>query len=146
MPSNQTPNYQLSQWEAGDQVQRADFNADNAKLDGALKAQADALASVQAQLPGKGNCTIQVFTYSGTGSAPTRISFPRKPTAFIVTGFAGMMIGSGDRNNVCCGTGPMGYGSWAGSTFVGTNLNGDLFNQLNTLGETYMVIAFYAES
>jgi len=45
MPSNFTPNYQLNQWEADDQVLRVDFNADNAKLDAALKAEADARAA-----------------------------------------------------------------------------------------------------
>lgn len=53
MPSNQTANYQLSQWEPGDQVLRADFNADNTKLDAAL-----------AVLAGR----IEYGTYVGTGS------------------------------------------------------------------------------
>ena len=38
---NATPNYQLNQWEAEDRVLRTDFNADNAKIDAALKAIAD---------------------------------------------------------------------------------------------------------
>lgn len=37
MATNQTTNYQLNQWEPTDAVQRVDFNADNAKLDTALK-------------------------------------------------------------------------------------------------------------
>ena len=45
MPSNQTPNYKLSQWERADKVQMEDFNADNAKIDVALKAQDSALAA-----------------------------------------------------------------------------------------------------
>ena len=36
MATNQTTNYQLNQWEPTDQVQRTDFNADNAKIDAAL--------------------------------------------------------------------------------------------------------------
>ena len=40
-----TTNYQLSQWDAGDKVQRVDFNADNAKIDAGLKANADAVAA-----------------------------------------------------------------------------------------------------
>ena len=36
MSTNHTPNYDLCQWEATDQVLRADFNADNLKLDAAL--------------------------------------------------------------------------------------------------------------
>ena len=36
MSTNHTTNYNLCQWEATDQVQRTDFNADNAKIDAAL--------------------------------------------------------------------------------------------------------------
>ena len=36
MSTNHTPNFNLSQWEAGDKVLRTDFNADNAKIDAAL--------------------------------------------------------------------------------------------------------------
>ena len=48
MPAHLTEHYQLSLWEADDQVQRADFNSDNQKIDAALKAQADALQAEQA--------------------------------------------------------------------------------------------------
>ena len=41
MASNYTEHYDLCQWEATDQVQRVDFNADNAKVDAALKALSD---------------------------------------------------------------------------------------------------------
>ena len=41
MVTNQTTNYQLNQWEPIDQVLRTDFNADNAKLDAALKSLSD---------------------------------------------------------------------------------------------------------
>ena len=37
MANNKTTKYQLNQWEPTDAVQRVDFNADNAKLDAALK-------------------------------------------------------------------------------------------------------------
>ena len=36
MAANYTANYNLCQWEATDQVQRTDFNQDNAKIDAAL--------------------------------------------------------------------------------------------------------------
>ena len=36
MATNHTTNYELSQWRSDDQVLRADFNADNVKLDAAL--------------------------------------------------------------------------------------------------------------
>ena len=41
MATNQTTNYQLNQWEPTDAVQRVDFNADNAKMDAALKSLSD---------------------------------------------------------------------------------------------------------
>ena len=37
MATNHTTNYELSQWLSTDQVLRTDFNADNVKLDAALK-------------------------------------------------------------------------------------------------------------
>ena len=39
-----TTNYQLNQWDAADPIRREDFNADNAALDAALAAGAQALA------------------------------------------------------------------------------------------------------
>ena len=41
MATNYTTNYQLNQWEPADAVQRVDFNADNAKVDTALKSLSD---------------------------------------------------------------------------------------------------------
>ena len=38
MSTNHTPNFNLCQWEATDKVLRSDFNADNQKIDAALKA------------------------------------------------------------------------------------------------------------
>ena len=38
MATNHTEHYALNQWLAADQVQRTDFNADNAKIDAALSA------------------------------------------------------------------------------------------------------------
>ena len=34
---NQTPNYQLNLWEGEDRILREDFNADNAKIEAAIK-------------------------------------------------------------------------------------------------------------
>lgn len=45
MASNHTTNYQLNQWAKSDRVMMDDFNADNATLDAALKANADAIAA-----------------------------------------------------------------------------------------------------
>ena len=45
MSTNHTTNYDLNQWEGTDKVLRAEFNVDNAKIDAALKANADAIAA-----------------------------------------------------------------------------------------------------
>ena len=47
MASNHTANYQLSQWQADDQVKRTDFNGDNAKIDAALNDLSDGLAAAR---------------------------------------------------------------------------------------------------
>ena len=49
MASSYTSSYQLCQWEGTDKVLRTDFNGDNAKIDAALKANADAIAAKAAQ-------------------------------------------------------------------------------------------------
>ena len=45
---NKTEHYNLNQWELHDRVMMQDFNADNAKIDAALKAEADARAAAVA--------------------------------------------------------------------------------------------------
>ena len=71
-----TANYQLNQWGENDYVKRADFNADNQKIDAAIKANADAIA-------GAGNCVIETGTYTGTGlygeSNPVTLAFQHTP-------------------------------------------------------------------
>ena len=63
MNLNQTSNYQLSQWESTDRILMSDFNADNAKLDAALKAQSDAIAAKAAQ------STVSALTQTVNGKA-----------------------------------------------------------------------------
>ena len=98
MPSNQTSNYQLSQWERDDKIQMEDFNADNAKIDAALKAEADArtalagtvssqgstLSSHSSSLARLGNCKIYTTTYVGTGDKARSYSFPGYPVLVYV--------------------------------------------------------------
>ena len=109
MPSNYTANYHLNQWEPGDKVLRTDFNEDNAKIDAAIKAEADALTQAMAAkadktaldalsqtvsgqagtLARKGNCQIYFSSYIGDGNYPVgtyhTINFPGKPV-FVVVG------------------------------------------------------------
>ena len=42
-----TQNYQLSRWEKDDRIMMEDFNADNEKIDAALKANADAVSALE---------------------------------------------------------------------------------------------------
>ena len=91
MASNYTPNFNLCQWEAEDQVLRTDFNTDNARIDAALAAKADksALNSLQSTVNSQGaalslrNCRFVTGTYTGSGkygsSNPTALAFPYKP-------------------------------------------------------------------
>ena len=67
MSTNHTPNYDLSQWEATDPVLRADFNADNAKLDAAL-------AELQAN-----QLRIHTGHYIGSGEPEKTIELPFPP-------------------------------------------------------------------
>lgn len=69
MPSNFTQHYQLSQWEADDRVQRADFNADNAKLDAAIATK----------------CEIVTGVYTGNGEAEQEIVLGRQPKVVFVS-------------------------------------------------------------
>ena len=72
-----TTNYNLNQWEAGDRVTRADFNADNAKIDAALKAHDTVLAS----------CARVMFgTYNGDYREPRTINLGFTPKAVILWG------------------------------------------------------------
>ena len=51
MASQQTPNYRLSRWAGTDRIMMDDFNADNAKIDAALKANADAIRLLNEAMP-----------------------------------------------------------------------------------------------
>ena len=74
-----TTNYQLNQWAKSDRVMMDDFNADNTKIDAALKANADAIAALPRTAAGSfrgnnGTTTITVdfkpkallFSYNNT--------------------------------------------------------------------------------
>ena len=85
MNLNQTQNYQLSQWESTDRILMSDFNSDNAKLDAALKANADNIAALTAAAGGFGNCLVYTTSYVGGGTrAPKTVSFPEKPLLVMV--------------------------------------------------------------
>ena len=74
-----TANYQLNQWVKSDRIQMEDFNSDNAKIDAALKANADAVAAVQTAVP-----KIVFGTYIGDGTATRTIPLDFTPKAVLV--------------------------------------------------------------
>ena len=83
-----TTNYNLNQWEDGDRVTRADFNADNAAIDAALKAVSDAVA---------GKAWMETLSYVGTGTYgpgnPTVFTFQSKPDVILIVGDQTVHIG-----------------------------------------------------
>ena len=101
MASNYTTNYNLCQWQPTDQVQRTDFNADNAKLDAALaaldsgKADQSALTSLSNTVAQKASqsalnaaaATIPHFTfgtYSGNGALERTIELGITPSMVLL--------------------------------------------------------------
>ena len=155
MASNQTSNYGLNQWEATDQVLRTDFNADNDKIDAALKELADTvagqgniLAGQGTVIPKLGNCKIEHFTYRGTGrygaNGPTRITFSKLPVLFLILDTARFALGSRFTDwvilDVSSGN-KQAPASWSGNQVSFYSEGVDW--QLNMSGTTYHVFAFY---
>lgn len=70
MASNYTTNFGLCQWEATDQVQRTEFNVDNAKIDAALAK----------------TCQPYIISYTGDGNQTRTMEFPGKPLFVIAVG------------------------------------------------------------
>ena len=152
-----TTNYQLNQWAKSDRVMMDDFNADNTKIDAALKANADAAAVASAAVALCGNCKIETSTYTGTGSAgassPTTLTFPKKPTAVIVFGEYSLLFIT-DKNtstaNVLCWLSDRTSWSRAKISWTGNKLK--IYSetnypavQANMQNTVYQVIAFYAQ-
>ena len=109
MASNYTSNYQLCQWEGTDKVLRTDFNSDNAKIDAALKANADAVsaeaearaAAVSSEASARAAADaaltasipkVKVGTYTGDGGDSKTISVGFTPKAVLVLTREGQTI------------------------------------------------------
>ena len=75
---NHTTNYQLNQWAKSDRIRMDDFNADNAKIDAAIKAVAE------------GGVKLAVGSYVGTGqygsAHKNTLSFEKEPKFVIIGG------------------------------------------------------------
>ena len=141
MASNQTSNFQLSQWEANDEVLRADFNRDNLKIDTALAA----LSS------GKGNCAIVTGSYVGSGTYGsgnrTVLSFDSPPAAlFVASGWQFWAVRGADTVSTLGGSNGADWLtlSWEGSQ-VSWYSTRNAVRQLNEAGTTYFYIALTAQ-
>ena len=74
-----TQNYQLSRWEKDDRIMMEDFNADNEKIDAALKANADAVSALEVGKADAAATAVAIsaveqsvkFVKLGSGSAAT---------------------------------------------------------------------------
>lgn len=153
----QTPNYALNQWETTDRILMADFNADNTKLDAALKAEADARTEAAEALAAavalRGNCQLWVTTYTGSGKAGSvenSLTFPKKPTLVLIIApngsFLPILYGAERCLAVVEGrTYPMQNGSnWDGNTVTWSNGSSYVDCQMNTADAVYTVIALLA--
>ena len=165
MASNYTEHYDLCQWEATDQVQRTEFNADNAKIDAALntlagqvaeKADGNDLAALSETVAevsaGMGNCDMELLTYTGTGamgqSSPTRITFSVLPDAFLVVGDLAILLGRGGVKEAILACKDVTYSesfvSSSSLTWTGTQMS--LYNsvdaryQMNSENKVYWVL------
>jgi len=160
-----TQTYNLNQWEPNDRILREDFNADNAKLDAALrslssslsgKASAstvNSLSQMVAQhtttLAKKGNCRVYTTSYTGTGycgdSHKNSLSFPSKPMVVFITGnsarlslYQGAAFAWGEDTH-----GTLGYAvyvTWSGNSVSWYSENTKA-QMNNGSGTTYNVIA-----
>lgn len=134
MATNHTENYELNQWLATDPVLRADFNADNAKIEAALSA-----------LEGR-NCGLYTLTYTGTGSGGQSFTFPHKPILVVIMGGeATWMCGvqgvpflylrySGN-------TSGMPDATWTGNTLSWSEVPGSPTMSGNIKGSKYFLVA-----
>lgn len=160
MSTNKTENYQLNQWVGADRILMDDFNADNAKIDAALKGHDDSVAALWRGLGTVGtNCRIMVGSYVGDGTYRqssksddvwTSLSFPFYPLAVIIVPVYrtdAMQMGSGVfvRPMTTARLDPNVTLSliWSDKGVKWEISGGDFYaaNQLNNSGSTYYYIA-----
>ncbi len=153
--ANYTPNYQLHQWAPEDKFLRTDFNDDLNKIDTALGDSATKTAALEAAVKKFGNCQIETFTYTGTGTHgennPTRIRFSKVPVLFLVQGEMGLLVSSDQGPGTIIASYANSVNSeiirniaitWNGSqaSFYDSSLD---YYQMNVAGKRYRVVAFH---
>lgn len=155
MPSNQTPNYALNQWERDDRILMEDFNADNAKIDAALaalesgKAEAASLAALRAVVAGKGSCQVVTGQYTGYGqygqSNPNSLTFEKPPVLVLVSGTNTLVMARGGSRGYVLqnGTSERIEVSWSGDSLSWYSARDSVY-QMNTAGMVHYYVAFLA--
>lgn len=106
MASKQTEHYGLSQWEATDQVVRADFNADNLKIDEGMKAIQDEVAETQELVKAAyspDNRPFVIGSYTGSGATNRTISLDFTPNAVLLLPEHGRTYNSSGGKVYCYG-------------------------------------------
>ena len=151
--SNYTTNYQLNQWEAGDQVLRTEFNQDNQKIDTALKTHDDAIAALQTGISKCGTCKFETFSYVGTGTnqtVPLQLSFTTPPLFFVIQGGNGILFaGQASGRATVIVQGMNVYFMESAVTWNGTQVTygaPSASYQMNEAGFTYWVFAIYMDT
>ena len=162
MASNYTTNYQLNQWEAGDQVLRTEFNQDNQKIDTALAGLAgqneELEAALAAAVAGAGNCQMELFTYTWTGTYgtgnSTQIQFAQIPDAFVIVGDMAVVLGRGGVEGGLLATDDATYsgsfisgiaGTWNGSRLSLANGVNARY-QMNSKDSEYWVLGLHKKN
>ena len=79
----QTANYGLNQWDAGDRIMVEDFNADNAKVDAALGDHEERVDALETTCASLGNCLFYTASYTGNGGTASH-TFPHKPMVVMI--------------------------------------------------------------
>ena len=156
-----TTNYQLPKWEKNDFIKMDDFNDMTAKLDAALKENADAAAGAASaavvtaleQDVGAGgkNCRIAFGSYTGTGkygsANPTSLSFDFKPELVLVgcqqesAGNWSWMFRPVTKALACCGASIQLAWTETGVSWVTQASANQHTHQNNTEGYVYHYVA-----
>ena len=128
MATNHTENYELSQWLATGQVQRTDFNADNANIDAALMLR---------------NCCTYQTTYIGDGNQTRTHVFPRKPVLVLIIGGGAPTFAVYGAEKGYCILGASSSStptlSWTENSLTITTTSPLASYIANASGETYMI-------
>ena len=142
-----TQHYQLSQWEKSDKVLMEDFNADNAKIDAAIRAEADTrAAAVRAVNEALGEkIKMAAGTYTGDGQESRFISLGFTPKVVILVTNYGVMYDDGCMCGGIAFTGhPVGNGAQNAVEIAPGGFNVSFYQKIqsNIVNFKYHYVAF----